>query len=503
VRLTTQNAAEPTFLLQERGLFWWADHPVPPKHFAPDTSVFGELKIDREGRVTLDLDHVMTEGASVMAALESSDDAQLRTRQIRGLLKDSNKRVLLCDLRRHGGRSAMTNVSYEGFRAAHCLVGDQDLPAKTQNISFAYIDVDLKEFEEWLRLGSLYTKQSKVALHTNYHHPKPIDYALELGRLSFIYDLFGPRLGKSRRDEISLREVVTIRWKQKRRASISDAINYFGILQDIFILLKDTGHNLEWPMVATEKSRTFTLYFQRIISPDEAPRYYECITNFIQLRDTFGTLFATWWAKREVFGPGFNLYIATRRGMLMYTEHRFIMLIWGLEAFHRKKYGAKRSSRTEKRIQQIIEKLTEPKDQRDLAKWLRHTPELNLEQRIFETLSEVPLDLDPVRLRSFAKECARDRNDMSHFGEHQDGERTSSEYTLGLHKKSEALSYLFHVLILHEIGLDDAILRWWVNEGFHSFHIKSALVEVGLLPADAIKPPVPIPPPMPIPQPAS
>jgi len=185
--------------------------------------------------------------------------------------------------------------------------------------------------------------------------------------------------------------------------------------------------------------------------------------------------------------------MGTRRGKLMYTEHRFIMLIWGLETFHRKKHGAKRSTRTEKRIQQIIEKLTDPKDQKDLAKWLRFTPELNLEQRIFEALSEVPLNLDPGRLRSFANGCAKDRNEMSHFGEHQDGERTYGEFMLALHWKSEALSYLFHVLILHEIGLDDAILRWWVNEGFHSFHIKSALVQVGLLPADALKPPVPIP----------
>jgi hypothetical protein len=491
--MSEQKAAEPTFLLQERGLFWWADHPVPSTQFASDTSVFGELKIDREGRVTLDLERVMTEGASAMAALETSNDAQLKTRQIRGLLRDSNKRVLLCNLTRRGGRFATSNISYEGFRAAQCLVGDQDLPAKTKNISFAYIDVELKGFEDWLRLGSLFSTRSKVALHTKYHHPKQVDYALEGGKLSFIYDLSGPYFGKSRHDTLNIREVATIRFKWNRRFSIVDAINYFSRMQDLFILLSDSGHNLEWPMVTTKKDQWFTLFFQRITSADDGPRYYESITNFIQLRDTFGTLFATWWTKRESFGPGFNLYIATRRGMLMYTEHRFIMLIWGLEAFHRKKHGAKRSTRTENRIQQIIEKLTDPKDRRDLAKWLRYTPELNLEQRIFETISEVPLDLDRDRVRRFAIGCARDRNDMSHFGEHRDGERTYNEFLLAMHKKSEALSYLFHVLILHEIGLDGAILRRWVNEGFRSFHIKSALVEVGLLPADVIRPPVPIP----------
>ena len=60
--MSANESKSGTPILQERGLFWWADHPVPSTQFAPDTSVFGELKINREGRVTLDLERVMTEG---------------------------------------------------------------------------------------------------------------------------------------------------------------------------------------------------------------------------------------------------------------------------------------------------------------------------------------------------------------------------------------------------------------------------------------------------------
>jgi len=279
--MSEQKSAKPAFLLHERGLFWWADHPVPSTQFAPDTCVSGELKIDRDGRVTLDLERVMTEGGSPMAAVAGSNDAQLKTRQIRGLLRESNKCVLLCDLTRRGGRFATSNISFEGFHAGQCLIGDQELPAKTQNLSFAYVDVDLKRFEEWLRLGSLFTTRSKVGLHTKYRHPKRVNYALNMGTLSFIYDLYGPWLGESRRDTVTLREALTIRFKQNRRVSILEAIDYFSLLQDLFVLMTDSGHNLEWPMVATKKGRNFILYFQRIISSDEAPRYFECVTNFI------------------------------------------------------------------------------------------------------------------------------------------------------------------------------------------------------------------------------
>lgn len=242
-------------------------------------------------------------------------------------------------------------------------------------------------------------------------------------------------------------------------------------------------------MVATKKNHLFILYFQRIASPDDAPRRLEFVTSFTQLRDSFGAIFAAWLAKREAFGAGFNLYLATRRGMDLYVQHRFGSLISGLEAFHRKKHGPKKSTKTQKRIEEIIGKLADRKDKKDLAGWLKHTPELNLEGRIFEALGEVPLDLDRDRLRCFANGCARDRNAISHFGEHQDRERTHAEFMLALHKKNEALSYLFHLLILHEIGLDDTILRGWVNNGINSSHIKWTLVQVGLLPADTMKPP--------------
>lgn len=236
--MSEQTATNASFLLQERGLFWWADHPIPPEKFAPPTSVPGELKIDRSGRITLDLEHVITEGASPMAALmaafAASDDARLRTRQIRGLLKESSRHVLLCNLTRRGGRFASSNISYESFRAAQCLVGNQEFPTRTQNISFAYVEVDLEGFEEWLVLGSLFTKRSKTALHLNYRRPKSMDYVLGIGTLSFIYDLYGPPVGESRVETVTLREAVAIRFKKDRRFSISESIDYYSSLQDFF-----------------------------------------------------------------------------------------------------------------------------------------------------------------------------------------------------------------------------------------------------------------------------
>ncbi len=43
-------------ILEERGLFWWADEAVPEKQFAPDSCVTGLLIIGDDGQTRLELD---------------------------------------------------------------------------------------------------------------------------------------------------------------------------------------------------------------------------------------------------------------------------------------------------------------------------------------------------------------------------------------------------------------------------------------------------------------
>jgi ApeA N-terminal domain 1 len=456
----------------------------PNSHLTPRPP--GELRIETEGRVTLDLDGVISDRTRSFPALVSSaDEPELKTRRIRGLLTNSNQRVLLCDLTRRGGRFASSNISTEGFFATHCLVGDQDFPKNLKDLLYSCVKVDLKGYEEWLRLSSIRIKRSKVTLQAKYRRPKNVQYSLPNGKLSVIYHLW---FGETRREKLDLRESVLLRFKPAGRMSFNDVTTYHSLLQDLLILMTDTNQAIDWPHVAFGSKTCFTLYYARMIGQDGAPRDYECIINFAQMRDSFGELFGNWWTKRETYGPGFNLYLGTRRGMRLYAEHRFIMLIWGIEAYHRKKYGSTRSGSIEKKVARILEQITDPKDQKWLARSLQHAAEPNLAQRIFETIMEVPLDLDSKRVRKFAEGCAKDRNDMSHFGEHRDERRAYSEFMLALHRKSEALSHLYHLLILSEIGVGQTVLRNWFDQGFRSYPRRSALVEVGLMEPGAERP---------------
>jgi hypothetical protein len=479
--MNAETTQEATALLQERGIFWWADEPLPTTQFAPESAVGGELHVTSEGRITLDLDGFLTQNNSRFAALGASDDPILKTKKIEGLLRESNKHVLLFDLSRRGGRFASSNVSFEGFMALFCLVGTSPFPKTKREITFSFLDVDLKGFEDWLRLGTIRVKRTKVGLRANYRHPKDIQYKLTDGKLSLKYDLSGPFWGQSRNSETRLKEIVRLRLTTKPKFTLSQAQTEFGILQDFLILMTDSSFNLDWPTVAVTNRKRYNLYFHRVTNTASAPRMHETLTNFLQVKENLGALFDAWRTKREVFGSGFYLYLGTRRGMDIYTEHQFIMLIWGLEAFHRRKSGSRKSTGITERVKRILGQISDSKDNKWSARQLKWAADPNLEQRLFETLKSLPLALDEDRVRRFASGCARDRNDLSHFGEQRDGGSAYSDFLVELHRKSEALGYLYHVLILYEIGLDEMILKWWVNESFYAFRIRSALAEVGLL----------------------
>jgi hypothetical protein len=85
------------------------------------------------------------------------------------------------------------------------------------------------------------------------------------------------------------------------------------------------------------------------------------------MQETFGHIVSAWRRKREQFGPGFYLYLGVRRGMQLYPEHRFVNLIWGIEAFRRRKHPEFPADEIKMKACIIIEQVSEKKDK----KWLK------------------------------------------------------------------------------------------------------------------------------------
>jgi hypothetical protein len=471
-----------TYVVRDRGHFWWAEDLPPDRHHLPLSAVAGELRITREGRITVELDGLLAHRPDDPFQTGSwAEYDALRSRRIRGVLRDTGQGVLLFDLARASARHSSHTISVEGFSAAQCVISERQFDDQMNQPKFSWLDAGLKGFEEWLWTRALQIKHGKTLSTAKYRRPKRVTYSLKNGRLQIVQHLTGRSRGHT---DLTWSEVASIRFTPKTTVDIEAVIDWHRWLQDLMILLTDTDYGLEWPRVRWLK-HDCTLYFQRLVTNAERPRLHECPANFPKIKDTFGTLYESWLSVREKYGPAVYLYLGTRRGVQLYTETEYLMLISGLEAFHRTKYGDHKSRRASAKLDKIVSQIADEKDRDWVGDRLAYTTLPNLEKRIFDILEALPLGFEKSRLRTFAHECAKLRNELAHGG-HRDKGTKYSDFITAVMKKNYALAPLYHALILVEIGLDPDTVRGWATDSPPAFRRNWYFAEAGL--ADHVDP---------------
>jgi hypothetical protein len=177
-------------------------------------------------------------------------------------------------------------------------------------------------------------------------------------------------------------------------------------------------------------------------------------------------------------GPGFYLYLGFRRSAPIYVENRFVTLITGLEALHRKIKNDAGERGVKEKVVRIIASVIDKKDKKWLTNRLKNAHEPNLEKRLFDLFTSVDLHIDKKRLILFASQCSMIRNDLSHFGEQRNGIEYQA-FIRDVTNKNEALSIIYHMIILREIGIDENMIRDWIYN--RSFSAEAYLVEANLL----------------------
>jgi hypothetical protein len=482
-----------TNILEETGYFWWSDLTVPTGYVAPAAAVVGKLTIDEEGQSHLELEGVFPNELGPLAALGSSESPIPEGKRIHGILKASNKTVRMSQLQRGGSHFKSSGISFERYTAFQCLVGEGPFRDMTEPMEFHRLTVELKGFEAWLWLRGITAERTESGITAAYTVPDKLTYPLDDGELQVVFGLMGPYLGKHHGSSLTLTEYAEIVQIPHRALPLAQMQAQYVLFADLFLLLTGSDYNLDWPILTcgdADRAPRFRLHFARHLhKAKEPPGPGQLWVNFPQIRERFGEVFANWRRRREEWGPGVYLYLGTRRSVSLYEEHRFIMLMWGLESLHRRRAEpARGSEKLLGKIDRILSQIQLAKDKRWLERQLEHAGEPSLEQRIFESLEGLPVELDKDALRKFSTACAEKRNEISHYGgRHHEGKYDSE--LEDLHKKSEALSNLYHIFLLREIGIDDERLRAIATRGIRSYGIKSSFVDVGLLPPSALNDP--------------
>jgi ApeA N-terminal domain 1 len=467
-------------ILERQGYFWWASESIPPNKIAPTSCVAGTFTLGHDGSGSLDLiGYLPNEHGPMAAAVATPPD-----KAIRGVLKESGEHVLLLSLQRNGGKASFGTaaISYERYRASICLVSQRTEAVPTSS-AVSGLEIPLSGYEGWFWLPSPAAKLTPRTTSLKYKRPSDVKYELDYATLHFSNDVDLKESHEMYGATVSLQGAATARFEFRRPMALEDVRAEYELLEDLLFLLSTEDFSLDWPWITLSDQRC-RLYFYRTRSRvgRKAPTYLDFVVAFPHLRKRFGKLWGKWRETRQALGAGAFLYLATRRGLQLYVEHRFASLVWGLESFDRKKHKPDEdvSEKVKGQIDRIISGIEAETDKKFAARAFELAGQPNLAERLSRSIRALPLDIERKKLNAFADRCAYLRNSLSHWGGPRKIDEEHGAFTQEAYEKGEALSLLYRLVLLIEIGFDAGRLKEWFYKRPGSFQREYSLFRAGL-----------------------
>ncbi|WP_131183918.1 HEPN domain-containing protein [Stutzerimonas kirkiae] len=468
--------------INDHGIFWWTSEGYEAG------SATGILSVDPAGVIKLEL-HQTLPGRSGMGGVFGEILPEPIT--ILGCLKSNGHYVLLKGLRAQGGRSGL--ISFEIFWANECFISQKPL----EFINFFKLSISLDGLQQWVRPGRIEfydsldkvkdeARKIKVNLDLNSSHAWQISWGL----VEITHDFSGSVPGLHS-EAVNIAMTSYLSYTPTIDTTCDEFLDWYRSVQDLLLILTNSNITLSWPRLLWRKGDEVigvNYYFRRHAPTGALVKWHETLLPFARIQDTFGNMIETWLSKRKSLGPGISLYLGTRRNRPLYAEHRFVNLVWGLEALDRRVDSSRCDDlKLKEKIQGLTEFVEAREDlNRSDRKWLvsllkSRGFERPLSERLYEMLKPVAIGIDDGALKAFTKACADMRNDLSHHG----GEREPGGYSNFINdlvSRSEALSKLYLLLILSLLGISSEEIEFIIYRNPASFEFSEAFRQAGLLP---------------------
>lgn len=484
-------------VVDERGVFWWFQE-AHGNTASLEASVPGRLTISEEGHIQLQLDgSLWLENPDAGSPWETSRWLPTE-KQITGRLGDygGSGYVLLLHLLRTDFSFEYDKPIRQSYEAALCFKNTAPFPDDFNLSNFHEMRIQLKGLKEWLQLSSIHTDfDFRDKEHSEFkvsHKDYNFEYDIPDAKMCIENQVLGLpvfKLSDRPQSKVKIREINWIIYKPSEQSTLNELRSAFLRIEELISLLVGQYFRLDWPYFTFAKGEFedwCQLYSFRG-AKTEKPHYSMFWVTFSDLHSTFGDLLNHWRTNVANFGAGYELYTASMQNPIPHPEHEFVNLVWAVESLHRNWERAKEESASvsgcKKKIEEIIAKFDDPID-KELRKWLKgklkYACEPTLEQRIIEAFSRLPFHIDSAQLRSFAERCAKRRNDISHEGGRRPGEDAES-FRAEIQELAQALRYLYHGLLLHEIGINSiTLLKAMTRSVVAEMRILPSLANVGI-----------------------
>lgn len=483
-------------VIEERGQFWWFG--AGGQTSSLEHSVHGLLTVSDEGHIVLQLEGPLwLENPSVSWQWDASRWLPSDKRILGRLGKYGDAGYVLLHELLRTDFSLGDEPARQSYEAGFCFRHDHGFPSNFSLDAFNALRIELEGLEEWLRLQSINVGEevwrgNKIEFSVSYDRIE-IGYDTPQAKVSIENLVLGNspmRLFHGPVASANIRQTNWLVYEPTKQLDLAQFQTCFRRIEEVIALLVGQYFRLDWPKLVAkfgEFDDWFTLYWKRGPQHETVPSIYSMLIDFPSIREDFGTILGRWETGTTKYGAGYDLYMASMQQPLPYPEHQFVNLVWAIESLHRSwQRDAEESSKIKQRKQRIRDVLSRFSEQSDkkLREWLegklKYAYEPTLENRIVESFQRLPLAIDPLKLKAFAERCARRRNDISHEGGRRPDEDTES-FHAELHELAEALRYLFHALLLHDVGVSrDLVLKALTQSGIGSMNIVPALRAVGI-----------------------
>ena len=478
--------------IEQRGFFWWFNEPTRQAN-SKQSSVPGLLTVTQTGQVTFDVDGALAEDG------EHADWSRPRSfgsSRIVGLLDTPGDYVLLEGVERTDfSLAGEDSPKKQSFSAKTCTRRGFPFPDDYEQHGFIELRIDMKGLEEWLNLDSIVIEtdygyedgERRTVTYTDHK----IGFAIPGGTIAIESLTTGGNFFFYGHDrpvrDVTFEQSFYICYRPNEPSGLSHLQYVFTKIEEFIALMLGSYFRFERPTFIRKEEPfdgLMTVYSHGPAPTSETPNRYQFWLQFADIREHFGNLFAEWLAGSELYGAGFYLYVAALRNPHVYTEDRLFTLATGIEALHRRCFDSENSSHAiheKSKVSEILKLFSEADPNRKwLAKKLAHAHEPSLENRLLESLRELPFKFGKGQLEKFAKHCAARRNDISHRGG-PNGEMDYDTFHQETFRLAEALACLFHVLLFHKIGMPRDVLTKVMTKSIIAERlIKPAFGDVGL-----------------------
>jgi len=466
-------------ILKAEGVFRWCK---PGGERDDSQLVAGTIEIASNGVSMLALTGLLpddTEDQSLSQLFASKAIDQ--DRWIVGALKDS--RYVFLRRLASDGTTYGAAISHQGFKARDCVVFHHlDVFLDLDKVSKLMVNLDF--LGDWASEPAVKVTATRGGAASRASKPKAQTFKLPGKTLRLKTSISHTAPAGFLIREATIKQQTFYESEPKTSQSLGAVRDDFHLLEDALLMLSDVDVALPWPTVWYDKSPG-VYYFERRRTD---PQKVDILKSWAALAwpgtgmgIDLGNMLTNLETQQEILGPGLFLYLGIQRASGLYLENRFSTAIFGLESLHRRVSTTPRQTKLQAKIDRIIKDVQRPKDKAWLSGRLRNAAEPSLEERLFQTFSELEIGLEPKSLLAFAKECADVRNQVAHFGgERHGGSATYEAFVLRMYVLNEAVRPLYHAVLLNRIGFDPDRIRGYFHRSPYSNQRKQEMKEAGL-----------------------